>query len=99
MALSPDHPLATALAKSNPELTEFIAECHRLGTAQAAIETRREEGFDTGLRALHPFDPSWTPAGLCRQFRPDGLRHRRDLRLPAHDQRDLDFVREIRLSA
>src|SRR5262249_10880894 len=29
MALSPDHPLATAAAKTNPALAAFIAECKR----------------------------------------------------------------------
>jgi hypothetical protein len=37
-------------------------------------------------------------AGLCRELRPDGVRHRRDLRLPGgHDQRDLDFANKYGL--
>src|SRR5476651_2345560 len=34
MALAPDHPLAGAAAKKNPQLAEFIAECKHRGTAQ-----------------------------------------------------------------
>src|SRR5262249_1371682 len=37
MAIAPDHPLATAAAKKNPALAEFIAECKRHGTAQEII--------------------------------------------------------------
>ncbi|HXN43807.1 MAG TPA: class I tRNA ligase family protein, partial [Xanthobacteraceae bacterium] len=39
MAISPEHPLAAAAAKSNPALKSFIAECRRTGTAQELIET------------------------------------------------------------
>src|SRR5438105_3177485 len=59
MAVAPDHPLATAAAKDNPALAEFIAECKRHGTAQEIIETAEKKGFDTGVRAVHPFDANW----------------------------------------
>src|SRR5580693_2024307 len=59
MALSPDHPLAAAAAKRNPALAAFIAECKRTGTAQELIDKADKLGFDTGIKALHPFDPNW----------------------------------------
>src|ERR1700745_1372884 len=59
MALSPDHPLATAAAPKSPALAAFIAECKRHGTAQEIIETAEKQGFDTGIKAIHPFDPNW----------------------------------------
>src|SRR5262249_15910000 len=59
MALSPDHPLAAAAAAKNPALAAFIAECRRHGTAQELIHTAEKMGFDTGMKALHPFDPTW----------------------------------------
>src|SRR5580700_1922915 len=37
LAVSPDHPLATRLAKSDPALMAFIDECHRMGTAEGTI--------------------------------------------------------------
>ncbi len=55
IAVSPDHPLATALAADNPELADFIAECHRAGTSEEALETAEKHGFDTGLTVVHPF--------------------------------------------
>src|SRR6185312_8195779 len=60
MAIAPDHPLASAAAATNPELAAFIAETKRIGTAQEIIDTAEKQGFDTGIRAVHPFDPSWT---------------------------------------
>ena len=59
MAIAPDHPLAQAAAAKNPKLAEFIAECKRHGTAQEIIDTAEKLGFDTGIRAVHPFDPCW----------------------------------------
>src|SRR5665811_458066 len=56
MAISPDHPLAQAAAKNNPGLARFIDDCKHMGTAQAEIDTAEKLGFDTGIRALHPFD-------------------------------------------
>ena len=82
MALAPDHPLARAAAARDPALAAFIEECRRTGTAAEAIETAEKLGYDTGIRAVHPFDPDVDAAGLRRQLHPDGLRHRRDLRLP-----------------
>ena len=82
LAIAPDHPLAEAVASDNRELAAFIAECKRVGTSLAARETVDKKGFDTGLRVLHPFDPQLEAAGLCRQFRPDGLWDGCDFRLP-----------------
>ena len=47
---------------------------------------RDRDGGEEGLRHRPSGRPSVRPglaaAGLCRQFHPDGLRHRRDFRLP-----------------
>jgi hypothetical protein len=56
-----------------------------------------KKGFDTGIRVTHPARSGLGPAGLYRQLRADGLRHRRHLRLPGGDQRDLDFARKYGL--
>src|SRR5208282_1017555 len=55
MAVAPDHPLAAAAAKKDPALAAFIDDCRHRGTAQADIDTAEKLGFDTGIRALHPF--------------------------------------------
>ena len=52
------------------------------GTAQEAIEKAEKLGFDTGIRAVHPLRSRLDAAGLRREFRADGIRHRRHLRLP-----------------
>ena len=50
------------------------------GTSAAEIETAEKKGFKTALEVVHPLDPQLAAAGLHRQFRADGLWHRRDLR-------------------
>ncbi|HVY00404.1 MAG TPA: leucine--tRNA ligase [Pseudorhodoplanes sp.] len=97
MALSPDHPLAAAAAAKNPKLAEFIAETRRLGTAQAEIDTAEKKGFDTGMRAVHPFDPNWTLPVYVANFILMDYGTGAIFGCPAHDQRDLDFVNKYGL--
>jgi leucyl-tRNA synthetase len=97
MAIAPDHPLATAAAKKNPALAEFIAECKRHGTAQEVIETAEKQGFDTGMRAVHPFDPAWKLPVYVANFILMDYGTGAIFGCPAHDQRDLDFVNKYRL--
>ncbi len=97
MAIAPDHPLATAAAAKNPALAEFIAECKRHGTAQQVIDTAEKQGFDTGIRAIHPFDPAWKLPVYVANFILMDYGTGAIFGCPAHDQRDLDFVNKYGL--
>ena len=97
MALSPDHPLAAAAAAKNPKLAAFIEECKRVGTSQAAIDTAEKMGLDTGIRAVHPFDPNWTLPVYVANFILMDYGTGAIFGCPAHDQRDLDFVNKYGL--
>src|SRR5689334_6727827 len=97
MAVAPDHPLAAAAAKSNPRLREFIEQCRHRGTAAAEIETAEKLGFDTGIRAIHPFDASWQLPVYVANFIVMEYGTGAIFGCPAHDQRDLDFVNKYGL--
>jgi leucyl-tRNA synthetase len=97
MAIAPDHPLAQSAAKKNPALAEFIAECKRTGTAQELIETAEKKGFDTGIKAIHPFDPDWKLPVYVANFILMEYGTGAIFGCPAHDQRDLDFVNKYGL--
>jgi len=97
MAISADHPLAAAAAAKNPKLAEFIAEIKRIGTAQEIIDTAEKQGFDTGIRAVHPFDPGWTLPVYVANFVLMEYGTGAIFGCPAHDQRDLDFVNKYDL--
>ncbi len=96
-AIAANHPLAIGLAEKNPELAAFIAECNRLGTSEAAIETAEKLGFDTGVRARHPFMPGRTMPVFIANFVLMDYGTGAIFGCPGHDQRDLDFARKYGL--
>jgi leucyl-tRNA synthetase len=97
VALAPDHPLATEAAKNNPALASFIEECKRTGTAQEAIDKAEKKGVDTGIRAVHPFDPKWELPVYVANFVLSAYGTGAVFGCPAHDQRDLEFARKYNL--
>ena len=97
LALAPDHPLAAAAAAKNPKLAEFIEQCRHMGTSQAAIDTAEKMGFDTGIKAVHPFDPNWKLPVYVANFILMDYGTGAIFGCPAHDQRDLDFVNKYGL--
>jgi leucyl-tRNA synthetase len=97
MAISPDHPLAAAVAAKNEKLAAFIEQCHHMGTSQAAIDTAEKMGFDTGIKAVHPFDANWKLPVYVANFILMEYGTGAIFGCPAHDQRDLDFVNKYGL--
>jgi leucyl-tRNA synthetase len=97
MALSPDHPLAAAAAAKNKKLAAFVEDCRHRGTAQAEIDTAEKLGFDTGIKAAHPFDPNWKLPVYVANFILMEYGTGAIFGCPAHDQRDLDFVNKYGL--
>ncbi|MGC2824355.1 MAG: leucine--tRNA ligase, partial [Pseudolabrys sp.] len=97
MALSPDHPLAQSAAAKNPKLAAFIERCHHMGTAQAEIDTAEKLGFDTSIKAVHPFDATWKLPVYVTNFILMDYGTGAIFGCPAHDQRDLDFVNKYGL--
>lgn len=93
MAIAPDHPLAKSAAEKNPELAAFCDECRRMGTSVADLESAEKRGFDTGIRAVHPFDPSWTVPVYVANFVLMEYGTGAIFGCPSGDQRDLDFAR------
>jgi leucyl-tRNA synthetase len=92
LAVAADHPLAAEAARNDPGLARFIAECHHGGTSLAALETAEKKGYDTGLKARHPFDPEWRLPVYAANFVLMDYGTGAIFGCPAHDQRDLDFV-------
>jgi leucyl-tRNA synthetase len=97
-AIAANHPLSEELAKSDAKLADFIGECNRMGTSEAAIETAEKKGCDTGLKVVHPFDdkillPVYVANFVLMDYGTGAI-----FGCPAHDQRDLDFARKYNLS-
>jgi leucyl-tRNA synthetase len=97
LALSADHPLTGELAADNAALQAFVEECRHLGTSEEVIERAEKRGFDTGLRAKHPFLPDVTVPVYVANFVLMDYGTGAIFGCPAHDQRDLDFARKYGL--
>ena len=97
LALAPEHPLSAAVAARDAKAAEFVAECRRMGTSEAVIETAEKRGYDTGLRVRHPFlkdatFPVWIANFVLMEYGTGAI-----FGCPGHDQRDLDFARKYGL--
>ena len=97
MAIAPDHPLAKAAAENNPALSAFCDECRRMGTSVADLETAEKLGFDTGVRAVHPFDPGWKVPVYVANFILMDYGTGAIFGCPSGDQRDIEFARKYQL--
>ncbi|MRX35293.1 leucine--tRNA ligase [Aminobacter sp. MDW-2] len=97
MAISADHPLARKAAESKPELAAFMDDVRRMGTSVAALETAEKKGMDTGIRVVHPFDPSWTLPVYVANFVLMDYGTGAIFGCPSGDQRDLDFANKYGL--
>ena len=91
-ALSPDHPIALAIAARNDDAAAFIAECKQGGTTAAELETAAKKGFDTGFEVVHPLDPHWRLPLYIANFVLMDYGTGAIFGVPGHDQRDFEFA-------
>jgi leucyl-tRNA synthetase len=96
-AISVDHPIALALAETNPALASFAAECRGTGTAAAEIETAEKKGYDTGFSVQHPLDPHWRLPLFVANFVLMDYGTGAVYGVPGHDQRDFEFANKYML--
>ncbi len=97
IALSPNHPIAEKLAKTNPDIAAFVQDCMKMGTSEAVLEAAEKKGIDTGLRAAHPFVaglelPVYLANFVLMDYGTGSL-----FGCPAHDQRDFEFATKYKL--
>ncbi len=97
VAIAVDHTLVAALAQQDSKLSRFITEAGHLGTSEAAIETAEKKGYDTGLRAAHPFIPGHTLPVYVANFVLMEYGTGAVFGCPAHDQRDFEFAHKYGL--
>jgi len=92
LAIAGEHPLAKALARTRPELADFIAECRRSSVAEADMATMAKKGLDTGLKVRHPLSgrevPVWVANFVLMDYGTGAV-----MSVPGHDQRDWEFAR------
>jgi leucyl-tRNA synthetase len=91
VAISAEHPFATASARDNPELAAFIDKCRQGGVMEAEVATREKEGMFTGRYALHPLSGERLPIWIANYVL-WGYGEGAIMVVPAHDQRDFEFA-------
>src|SRR5205085_5389671 len=62
-----------------------------------ALDAAEKQGFGTGIKAIHPFDPNWRLPVYVANFVLMDYGTGAIFGCPAHDQRDLDFVNKYNL--
>ena len=92
IGISPDHPLAKHLAKSDKDIANFNMQCKSFGNSQQDIDKADKIGFDTGITVSHPLDkkkilPIWIANFILMDYGTGAI-----FACPAHDQRDLEFA-------
>ena len=97
VAVAADHPLAQSVAAGSPAAQAFIEECRRGGTTAAELETQEKQGFDTGYKAAHPFDPAIQLPVYIANFVLMDYGVGAVFGVPAHDQRDFEFATKYKL--
>src|SRR4030095_918673 len=97
VAVAADHPIAQQLSAEHPRVAAFVAQCKECGTTAAELETQEKLGFDTGLRAIHPFDPAWELPVYIANFVLMDYGSGAVFGVPAHDQRDFECATKSRL--
>jgi leucyl-tRNA synthetase len=91
VAVAADHPVAQGVAEQDERAAAFIAECKRGGTTAAELETAEKKGFDTGLKARHPFTGEELPVFIANFVLMD-YGTGAVMGVPGHDQRDFEFA-------
>lgn len=98
LALAAGHPVIKAQAENDAKLKDFIHECERGGTSEAAIETAEKLGCPAGLTASHPLFPGITIPVYAANFVLMDYGTGALFGCPAHDQRDFEFATKYNLS-
>ena len=95
-AISPNHPLAIALAKDNEKIELFIRECNSSSIDRASLDKQEKNGIDTQIKIKHPFGKSDVPLFIANfvlmEYGSGAI-----FGCPAHDQRDLEFALKYNL--
>ncbi len=96
LAVSMDHPLCKGLEKQK-NFEDFKKKSSQVGTTEEAIANAEKIGFDTGLKASHPFIknkklPIFVANFILMDYGTGAI-----FGCPAHDQRDYDFATKYNL--
>lgn len=97
VAVAADHPIAQKVAEESAEAQAFIEKCREGGTTAEELETAEKLGFDTGITAQHPLDPTKQLPVYIANFVLMDYGTGAVMAVPGHDQRDFEFATKYEL--
>ena len=97
IGISPHHPIALELAKTNSEIKKFIDECSQLSVNEEALEKQEKKGFKTGFKVVHPLDKNCQLDIFIANFVLMEYGTGAIFGCPAHDERDFEFATKYNL--
>ena len=96
IAISPNHKISIDLAKKNESVSDFLLQCNETSAAEADMAKAEKLGFQTNLRAIHPFTkeliPVWIGNFVLLDYGTGVV-----MGVPAHDQRDHEFAKKYNI--
>ena len=96
LAIAPEHKISSDLAKINTDINDFIAECKKIGVAEADIATAEKKGIFSGIYVTHPLTgkniPVWIANYVLISYGEGAV-----MAVPYHDVRDFEFATKYNL--
>jgi len=96
IAISPNHPIAQALASESREINEFIKKCNATKMAEADMAKAEKLGLKTNLKVRHPFLDTnldvWIANYVLMDYGTGVV-----MGVPAHDERDYEFAQKYNI--
>jgi leucyl-tRNA synthetase len=96
VAISPNHPLAEYLAKTNSNIANFINQCNVSAVDEQTIEKQEKLGFNTNLFAINPLNQQKIPVYIANFVLID-YGSGAIFGCPACDERDFAFATKYNL--
>jgi leucyl-tRNA synthetase len=97
VAIAPEHPLATRLARDNSRVAAFIEECRGGGVTEAEFALMEKKGVPTDFFVTHPLTQEkievWVGNYVLMAYGEGAV-----MGVPGHDERDFQFARKYGLS-
>ena len=97
IAISPNHEIASDLAKKDIQISDFLQKCKEVSSAEADMAKAEKLGIDTGIKAIHPLTnkeiPVWIGNFVLLDYGTGVV-----MGVPGHDQRDFEFASKYSLN-
>ena len=96
IAISPNHQMATDLAKENDSIKKFLSQCKETSAAEADMAKAEKLGFKTNIKVIHPITkeliPVWIGNFVLLDYGTGVV-----MGVPGHDQRDYEFAKKYKI--